>query len=170
MILSSHIIVAAVVTAPLAISTPLTPVSAGLIFLIALASHYALDMIPHWAYKLSSVKNHGSNEAEIRTNKKLILKDLGKMTIDGLLGLGIVFWLLWPIFGLEQIIFVLIITVGALLPDFLEGLYFIFKKPPFVYFHKLHSFFHTNYRIQNKAFKGASIQVLTIALIVILFI
>src|SRR3972149_1769381 len=52
MILASHIIAVSAIVAPLALK-PLTIFNLAAIFFISVASHYLLDLIPHWDYKLS---------------------------------------------------------------------------------------------------------------------
>ena len=68
MILSSHIIVASAATVSL-INRPASVFNALAIFVIALLSHYLVDLIPHWDYKIWSIKED-DDEAEKTILKK----------------------------------------------------------------------------------------------------
>lgn len=167
MILSSHIIVAAAATAPLVI-TPISPANTALIFLTALASHYLLDLIPHWDYKLSSITNYPKDKETVIFKKELLWKDLWKVSSDGLLGLVIALWILNLSFSFEQVFLLLIIVLGAILTDILEIIYAATKKSFLASFHKFHHICHTNHRFENQPIKGILFQAAIVATIVVL--
>src|SRR3989344_8664150 len=96
MILASHIIAASAIAAPLTLK-PLTIFNLAAIFFISFISHYLLDLIPHWDYKLSLWDFKEKGEKAI-LSKKNIIRDSVKIFIDFILGVtaGIVngFWLI----------------------------------------------------------------------------
>src|ERR1035441_1590405 len=87
MTLTTH----AVVGAAIAASMPNRPV---LGFILAFASHFALDAIPHWDYRLSSQKTGGSNrmDDDMIMNKNFFI-DLLKIGLD--MSCGIILALLF---------------------------------------------------------------------------
>lgn len=168
MILSSHVIIAAAATAPLLVH-PLTPTKAVAILGIAVLSHYALDSIPHWDYKLSSIvktsDSRGPGSLEFSPRRKLFLEDLGKAAVDGLLGLLVAFLMLHLSFNWRDLALLLWPAFSAVLPDVASMFYIIFPVPPFSWFYNAH-IVHTKYRWQYGWMSGALSQVATVAVIV----
>ncbi len=168
MILSSHIVIAAAAAAPLLIH-PLTPSKAAAILGIAVLSHYALDAIPHWDYKLASVvkkdDSHGPDSLEFYPRKKLFFEDLSKAALDGLLGLIVAFLMLHLSFNLRDLALLSLAAFSAVLPDVASMCYIIFPMPPFSWFYKAH-IVHTKYRWQRGWMLGALSQVATVTVIV----
>jgi putative flippase GtrA len=181
MILVSHIAVASAAVAPLA-AEPLTAASGAFVFLIALASHYVLDLIPHWDYKLAlikdspaSQKNNYVMERKFVFSKKALFKDLSRHLIDGAAGLAIGYWLFFYFnnlpFALDKV-FILGIAAGAsILPDFIELLYAAFKRPFLAKIHKFHYFFHSLFYsrrlFENQPCKGMASQALSVLFLII---
>ncbi|MEK7634405.1 MAG: hypothetical protein AAB396_00765 [Patescibacteria group bacterium] len=168
MILSSHIIVASAVVAPL-LAKPLDFANAVFIFIISFLSHYAIDAIPHWDYKLFSIEELPSGDKKIVATKISVLKDLFKNSADGIIGLiGAIFIIGIPD-NLEKFFAFCLIIIGGILPDFLELCYVVFNKFPLNIFHKIHIFIHGKRIFKNKPILGIISQILTLIIIFVLF-
>lgn len=168
MTLTTHIIVAGAVAAPLLSNPPLA-------FAAGLASHYLMDAIPHWDWKLASIPEDGPHTKEVGMSYKKIVRDLRLVTLDisiGLLALFIVVaisggsGLLVVLFGLIAAAF------GGILPDALQFVYFLWQKQPMTTIQKLHDFFHAKTKVPHKQMiRGLAYQAIIIApsLLVLVF-
>ena len=140
MTLTTHSIIAAAVTRPLAHLHP------ALTFAVALASHYLSDAIPHWDYKLESI--HKTEDVDARAwshNPRMLLRDIARFSADGLLGAGIVLLVTWPVTPREWL-WAGSAIVGGSLPDFLQGLYM--ARARFLKIHqRAHDFMHSDIRL-----------------------
>lgn len=85
MILSTHAIVGA------AIAT-LFPDHPALAFISGVASHFAIDAIPHWDYRLRSISIKQTAAPALSVNWGLF-QDFGMITIDAGVGLAVALWL-----------------------------------------------------------------------------
>lgn len=163
MILLSHSIIG-VATASIFPSNPL------MAFSVALASHYIMDTIPHWDYKLLSSKEDFKTPLnnDIVIGKNFIF-DLRNIFIDVLLGVIISFCLFY-FFGFGHSVLILIIGImGGIIPDILQFVYFKIRKEPFRSLYIFHSFIHSRNKSLKKHFIiGILLQILTVALIVLL--
>ena len=159
MTLTTHSIIAAAVTKPLMRVHPI------FIFLVAVASHYASDAIPHWDYPLASIENPEDKEhRRWGRNRATLIKDIGHFAFDGLLGAFIVIAAIRPVTA-QQWAWALAAIIGGVLPDFLQGIYMLERK--FLRLHqKFHDIFHTNIRLGPYPILGISFQaaITTIAL------
>lgn len=151
MTLTAHSIIAAAVTKPLAAMNPL------LIFIVAIASHYLADAIPHWDYKVASLENDEDKEnRRIQYNRRAIIKDVSHFAIDTLVGSVIVILAVRPT-TTAQWIWVALAVIGGCLPDFLQGFYAL--KLKFLRPHqRLHDLFHTNIRLGPYPLVGIPFQ------------
>ncbi|MEK7062265.1 MAG: hypothetical protein AAB940_00805 [Patescibacteria group bacterium] len=167
MILSSHIIAASAVAAPL-LSRPLDFANMAFIFFASFLSHFFLDALPHWDYKmLSFTKENG--ERRFIFKKYFSTKDFLKNLLDGVIGLaGAILIIGFPKDFSEFILFGLIVF-GSILPDALEATYAINKYRFLEPLHKFHLTIHGKRVFQNRPFLGTFSQVLIIALIVFIF-
>lgn len=152
-----------------AVAGPLAKIDPTLGFLVALASHYLSDAIPHWDYPLKSIDD-GQN-ADKKTwshNPKSLLVDFSRTAVDGLIGITISLVILWPTTFYDFFSLFLII-LGSILPDFLQGLYFIkhtrFLKP----LQRLHDSVHTKIKLGHYPLFGVPFQ-LIIFLLALFFI
>lgn len=143
MTLTTHILIATAVAKPLYGADP------SIIFLAALSSHYLADAIPHWDYHLVATKQKegGIGEFEILREKKLIFFDLARIGCDMLLGSVIVIAVLHPNLIREALLPIFFTIVGAILPDSLQPLYFLWGRWPITWIHRFHSFMHTKIRL-----------------------
>ncbi len=168
MILSSHIITASAVAAPL-LARPMDFANAVFIFIVSFLSHYAIDAISHWDYELNSIEELPSGDKKIVATKISILKDLFKNSADGIIGLiGALFIIGFPD-NLEKFFAFGLIIIGAILPDFLELCYVVFNKFPLNIFHKIHIFIHGKRIFKGKPILGIIFQILTLLIIIALF-
>ena len=85
---------------------------------IALASHFAADLIPHW--------DAGTNR-EKKTYKRLVVESAA----DVLVGLAISLFLLFFVFAGTSLIYAALIIFFAQLPDWLMGPYYFFGVKEF---------------------------------------
>lgn len=136
MTLTTHSIIAAAVTRPIAAVHP------ALLFFAALASHYLSDAIPHWDYPLGAVEDtENPDKRHWSRDWRLLSGDIARFAIDGFLGAGIVLLLLRPASS-DDWLRALAIIIGGSLPDFLQGVYMFglrILKPH----QRMHDFFHT---------------------------
>lgn len=123
MTLTTHALIAA------ALAKPLMHVHPAFAFIIAFASHFPADAIPHWDYQLRSVvSNDASLEKRWNPSRKTFQDDLLRTAIDGFFGALAVFALTRPS-TYQEILWAASVVVGSMLPDFLQGVYFFLKRP-----------------------------------------
>lgn len=167
MILSSHIITASAVAAPL-LSRPLNFANATLIFFVSFLSHFALDALPHWDYKMSSFPKENGERLFV-CKMSFFIKDLAKNFLDCFAGIAAAIFIIgWPQNFFGFLAFGLIIF-GSILPDALEALFVIKKWRALEPLHKFHFAIHGKRIFQNQPFWGVISQILIIVLIVFIF-
>lgn len=151
MVLMSHTVVGVA-------AASLFPASPVFAFSVAVASHFALDVIPHWNY-VPPIFIESSD-----SKKKKWLKTFSYTGLDLLIGvlLAILFFSKMP--QLYPLSFALAV-IGAVLPDALFPIGFYKPIKPLVYLNKLHEKHHIH--ITDFAF-GAIIQLLLIAFVIFL--
>jgi len=110
MILTPHILIGAIIGSK--ISSP------PLIFILSFLSHYFLDMLPHYEYKISGLKHQ-----KIQYDRIFFIY-LSKISIDFLIGMGLALWLIWDT---PTKTLAIIGMVSALIPD---GLLFLYWRLP----------------------------------------
>ena len=194
MILSSHIIVASAAAASAV--QAFNSKSPFLIFSVALASHYLLDIIPHWEYELFSIdgfkdKENDFSKIRMAFDIKNLLNDFLKLSFDFFAGLAAA-WFLTKIFWPEFSFLYLTIAAGAsVLPDVLQGFYIVSPPPPeadapqaqkadqplaekgamkkiFFPLYIFHLFFHSEFRLEKYPLPGFLFQMFIVGLIVAL--
>lgn len=141
MTLATHIVIAGAIAKPLMAYNPIFA------FLAALASHYLSDAIPHWDYDLESLEERDNSEKQ-RWNfsRSSTVGDLAHAALDGLLGSAFLF-VVFPPTSLDIFYWLVVVVMGAVLPDFLQGLYF-FRRPPWMRpIHDFHSLMHTKIKL-----------------------
>lgn len=136
-------------------------------FVLGYASHFVLDVIPHWDYKLSSKiedKNNPMN-SDILINKKFIL-DLFKMGLDTFLGL----FLSFLFFGLNEPSYVLVAILcgvtGGVLPDVFQFAYYKWRHWPLSTLQKFHLKMHSKIRLESGIKSGLLIYLALVSWIV----
>ena len=131
MILTPHAVFGA------AIGAGVTYLPLGIV--LALASHYFLDLIPHADYPINNFREKKWSKAK---------KEILTMTVDGLTGFVLVF-AIWQLSGVS-IIYILLPALFGIAPDFLTFLFFLYPKNKFLKWHgSLHKKIHF---LENKKF------------------
>jgi hypothetical protein len=160
MTLTTH----AVVGAAIASSMPNYPV-VGLI--LAFASHFVLDAIPHWDYPLSSQKtdnvNHMNDDMVI--NKDFFI-DLLKIGTDMSCGVLLAL-LLFTLHGPHLFWIPMIGVFGAVLPDALQFAYFKWRREPLIALQRFHLWIHAKRDFDNKPLVGIPFQIAIMVLVVL---
>lgn len=167
MILTTHAITGAAVASVL----PQNPI---LGFAAGFASHFLLDMIPHWDYKLRSAKHDFENplDSDIALNEDFLF-DLMKISADGIFGVATALLLfsdlssllISPVSLISSSIFWGI--SGALLPDFLQFVYFKWwRREPLKSLQRFHQRIQKIKVLKNRPVLGASLQAALIIVIV----
>ena len=136
-------------------------------FILAVASHYLLDMIPHnhYEHKHYIIKETDSI-ATLSNNIKAIVH-LSKIVFDFSIGVFLsilIFTRSW-----HTLLITLIGVAGGVLPDFLQYLYFKFKREPFLSHKKFHDIFENKNNLDHRPALGALIQFTTTAVIVVVY-
>jgi hypothetical protein len=162
MILTTH----ASVGAALATIMPNNPV---LGFVIGFGSHFILDSIPHWDYKLRSSRR---NKQKPLTNDIIIgkdfYKDLVKIGLDATLGLVLSLFFLG--FLQQQLILMILCgAIGGMTPDFLQFVYFKWRHEPLISLQKFHIWMHAKTGLNEKPLLGILSQVAIITIAFTLF-
>lgn len=151
MILATHGVAGALL-AQTAASGPLAALVIGFL------SHFVLDALPHWDYKLrSEVVTPGQPLARDLEWGPAFRRDLLKIGLDFLVGVALVWGLsrfsafdprlLW--FGLA----------GGVAPDALQFAYFKLRWPPLRTLQKFHLSVHTTRRLVGQPVLGLGLQV-----------
>ena len=153
MTLTTHSIIAAAVTKPFLSYNPIA------VFLLALASHYIADAIPHWDYSLRAVENKENPDLRAwSNNRSLLIKDLMRFGLDGLLGAAIVITIMQPISS-AQWFGVAAMLIGGSLPDFLQGLYITRKFSFLGPLQHFHNRMHTKIKLGPYPLIGIPLQI-----------
>jgi len=157
MILTTHILGAAAMTRPLAGSNPLV------LFVVAIASHFILDAIPHRDYRLDSVIRNGEGKQArvLGVRYDHVWWDITKLLIDGLVGAGALFYIMQPPLTVSGVLPFVLTVIGAALPDFLQLVFWFFPKWPIALIHRFHKWVHTPHEPSKMI--GFSIQGVVIA-------
>ncbi|MEI6345953.1 MAG: hypothetical protein WCO79_01855 [bacterium] len=163
MTLSTHAVVGAAVAAAL----PNHPILGGL---FAFGSHFLLDALPHWDYKILSASANPEVPSKLVFDR-LFLLDLVRIGGDALLGLvvaGVFFGHFSAIFPIRlENWFWLIGAACAMLPDFLQFVYSKYPKGPIAQLQAFHRWIHTSYRLEGKTVIGIASQVALVIIVLL---
>lgn len=124
-------------------------------FAAGFASHFILDAFPHWDYPLAT--DFSSDQP--RTVRGL-LRDVSVVSADGIAGLALPALILAPQAGL---VVVLAGALGAIVPDFLQFVWFMFRPRILARLQYFHEWVHTDIRLTGKPLIGVMSQALVIA-------
>lgn len=122
-------------------------------FLLGLASHVVLDIIPH-----------GDELPSYFVGPKKVRRLMGAGMIDGIILALFLILYVWTTPGLH-LPTVLAAVIGAVLPDALQGMYFLFTKPP-LWLEKLqnwHRYIHNPFHHHIGWKQGTLVQCLVFA-------
>jgi hypothetical protein len=160
MTLTAH----AVVGAAIAASMPNHP---ALGFVLAFASHFVLDAIPHWDYPLSSQKTDNVNRLndDMIINKNFFV-DLLKIGTDMLCGILLALFF-FTLHGPHLFLIPMIGVVGAVLPDALQFAYFKWRHQPLIALQRFHLGIHAKRNFDNKPMIGIPFQIAIMVLVVL---
>lgn len=138
--------------------------------LAAFVSHFILDAIPHWDYKLKSQidLDHPENGVSM-TFGRAFVDDLIKINFDFFLGLAVVVFIFFinnPSTGLIAILG----AVAGTLPDFLQFVNGKIKNKPqlIIWFQQFHNFSHTKWRLAGRPIIGILSQAVFVVIVLTL--
>lgn len=160
MTLATHAVVGAAIGSVL----PAHPVLAAA---LGFGSHFLLDSLPHWDYQLASAQKDPTNPLnDDLVLGKAFLADLVKIGFDLVLGfvLAYAFFqptdraLIWSLYAG---------ALGAVLPDFLQFVYFKIRRWPFSALQRLHLWIHTKHQIKYRPVLGVGLQAFLVLAIVL---
>lgn len=153
MTLGTHAAVGAAVAA----LVPGNPIGA---FVLGFISHFLLDSIPHWDYKLLSLEKKGEDKmmVDMRLDRTFIL-DLVRIGFDILIGFVVAYFLFRNTAAFPYVL--LWGSIGAMLPDVLQFVYFKWKNGPLKHLQRFHIFIHAEGKIHDPV-KGISFQVIVV--------
>lgn len=163
MILISHGIIGAAVGR-------LFPAHPLLAFLAGMATHYAMDAIPHWEYKLLSVfrdDNTGFKKARIGIRFAI---DILSALLDLLAGGVLSFLIFSGDFAGDGLPASLIAgIIGGILPDGFQFLHMLFPKFRLLATHQtFHNRIHARRRLNDRPLVGIPLQAAIVTLWVVL--
>jgi hypothetical protein len=136
MILSTHAVVGGAVASLLS-SHPVAAV------VLAFASHFAIDAIPHWDYPLRSISlgPGARNRLSWRGSR---IRDLAVIVFDGCVGLALALMLFSTAATVEV---VALGALAAMLPDPLQFAYTLHPREPLKSLQRFHGWMHSKYQI-----------------------
>ena len=136
--------------------------------IIAFLSHFILDSIPHWHYKLLSREKSNSFPFGEKLNfGAKFIKDIFRTGID--FGIGFTLSLLVSQNFFPE--YFLLMALGAFagaLPDLLQVIYYRFPNfAPLFYFQKFHEKVHAKRHLDDEPIKGIFYQVAISAAVIL---
>lgn len=161
MVLATHLVAGAALGQ--VVGQPVLALIAGFL------SHFLLDAVPHWDYRLASLQSNPSDRLDTTmTLNRDFVSDLAKIFLDLLLGLLAVLFAAnllanWHLSGA-----LIWGSAGALLPDFLQFAYFRLGWPALKVLQRFHVWIHTDWRLNDRAILGPFWQILLVALIFVI--
>ena len=156
MILSTHAVIGAAIVSAM----PTHPVI-GIVF--AFGSHFVLDMIPHWDYKLYSNSINPNVGGKMKFNKHLVF-DFFRIGGDAVIGIVVAYFLFRT--PVHPIVWFLGAS-AAVLPDFLQFAYLKLKSKPLTHLQNFHQWIHSRIRITNP-YIGIPFQIVIVTIWVFL--
>ena len=137
-------------------------------FIAAFLSHFVLDAIPHWNYKLLSREENPFDplNGDMHWGKKFII-DIARISLDFAAGI-VLSIVLFKSHSDYQTSIIILGAFAGMLPDALQFVYWKLKIEPFRTLQKFHRFAHTKHEIENHLVLGVISQTLIIAIIVII--
>jgi hypothetical protein len=125
-------------------------------FCFGFLSHFLLDAIPHFDYKLLSLQK-GEDKLDIDMKfGKLFAFDLLRISADVLIGLAVIFIFFYN--GEYMPGSVLAGAFGAVLPDVLQFVYFKIRTKPLQLLQRFHLFIHARKDLNHRPAYGLFCQ------------
>jgi hypothetical protein len=135
-------------------------------FTIAFASHFVLDAIPHWDYRLSSQKSDSGNRMnDDMVMNKAFFVDLLKIGSDASCGIALTL-IVFTLYSPHLFWIPMIGALGAVLPDALQFAYWKWRHQPLTTLQRFHLWIHAKNDFNNKPLIGIPFQIVVIALVV----
>jgi hypothetical protein len=130
--------------------------------ILAFASHFALDMIPHYDYPIHSDGANPSVGGKMKMDKNLI-KDALSIGSDGALGmiLGILIFATPITFWI-----VAVCAFCGILPDALQFVYLRIPNSPIKYLQRFHTWIHTKHFLKDHVAFGIISQIIFVIALV----
>jgi hypothetical protein len=139
-----------------------------LAFLLGLASHFALDAIPHWQYELKSRTYSDDTLAEDMALDGKFARDIIFIGADFFLG---IFLSLLAFGGWNEMFDpsapIIAGIIGGVLPDAMQFVFWKFKHEPLISMQKFHNWIHAVWDFDYKSRKGVALQVAIILIVVL---
>lgn len=150
------------VSASLLTADPAVGLAAGV------ASHFLLDMIPHYDYELASKREPDRDGVKHKTMVfgRSFLIDCVKMSLDLSLGVAVVFVI--SLYAPGHTLVLLSGLVGGVLPDALQFCYFQAPKV-FGWLQMFHEWIHSRYEIIHPL-DGAFAQLLVVVAVLTIWV
>lgn len=128
-------------------------------FVIGLASHYVLDSIVHWDYPIRAYSSRldAPGETKVSVGRGMLF-DMAKVLLDVAIGFVIVL-LVHQQLVQGNLLFLLLAAVGAVLPDFIQFAYGVYKFPPFGLMQRFHHFMHATRNFNDRPVIGVATQI-----------
>lgn len=144
------------------------PDNLALGFGLAFVSHFILDMIPHWDYPLSALEKSADGK-KINQRFKLspaLVADFMKTGADASLGLILTFVFFYPLNQAAALALVAGV-VGALLPDFLQFIFYRYRPFWLKPLQRFHLWIHATSDLNNRPVLGIICQLVVIAIFIL---
>lgn len=145
MVLATHIVIGSAVAS-------LFPNNPIVGFSLAFVSHFAMDAIPHWDYKLKSKVDLGENpgdplDSDLEISPQFV-RDLFCIGLDILIGVALAIFILGGA-GKFSVSVLIAGALGGAMPDFLQFAYMKIRRDPLTSLQQFHHFVHAKKRILN---------------------
>lgn len=131
-------------------------------FAIGFASHFVIDSIPHWDYKLHSLKI--DPEGKLNHNMvigKTFMVDLMKVGTDAILGLIISLIVAFYFLEISTLQVILASVIGGILPDPLQFAYWKTRSRFLLPLQKFHKWIHAK-KLDIHPLHGVPLQILVV--------
>ena len=136
---------------------------------VAFLSHFALDAIPHWDYKLHSVGgDYNDSMSWTFSYGGSFIKDGLKVGFDFLVGV-ILTYIIFMILGVHMSWVTWVGLVMAVSPDFFHFIYGHFPNKAIELLQRFHKLAHAKIKIEGRPVLGIGLQALLISAVVFVF-
>ncbi len=139
----------------------LLPQNPILSFFLGCVSHFVIDAIPHWHYRVfSSKRNHETPlEADMELNKWFIV-DLFDIGLDFLIGLAVSVFVFHQNLTFDlALISILAGAFGGVFPDPLQFMYWKMPNKPLRLLQRFHVWIHSETDIDSRHLLGITTQI-----------
>lgn len=160
MVLATHLVTGGILGRALA--NPWTALFFGLL------SHFLLDAIPHWDYRLGSRRANKNDKLDVdmAINRDFGI-DLAKIGIDLTVGVVVLF-LTGKLFAWPVSATIIWGAIGGVLPDFLQFVYFKLRWPALRQLQRFHIWVHAERKLDDWPVLGPLLQVILALAVIIL--